>query len=197
MYAHGLGDRVRANIPGGVTVVGDISGGPFVDSDGSVWWHVVDDTDRSRYDVREEEIDADDVLDYELADAKGRPDLTHPDNVKLLDVLASEARTALDDPAAVGLDVNDIDGQHAFAVTALDDIISLLNPAEETRASYAATLTILGKHLAERQDEIEQAELGYDGHDQATREAYQEAWGALKDALDCLDNAIAALVPEN
>ncbi len=118
----------------------------------------------------------------------------------MLDVLASEARTALDDPAALGLPyedgVNDYDPTiaRAFAIDRLDDIINALNPSEETRKSYARTLKVLGRHIAERQDAIELSYRKYDS--ETAKTAYAEAHEALTLALDYLDTAIGALAPE-
>jgi hypothetical protein len=110
---------------------------------------------------------------------------------KLIDVLASEARTALTDPAGLDLPagVDTVD----FAVARLDEIINLLNPSSETRADYALTLTVLGRQLAERADTIDQKELEYGEHDAETRTAYEEAHTAISQALDLIDGAIEAL----
>lgn len=152
-----------------------------------------------------------DIIDSELADAKGRPDVQHPSNTfgevgveaRLLDNIASYARTALDDYAGLpdteqakirstlAPSVNA--GLVAYAVERLDEIINVLNPAENTRESYAATLTMLGRQLAERADTIEQNELEYEEHDDDTKQAYTEAHTALLQALDRLDEAIDAL----
>ena len=125
------------------------------------------------------------------------------DETVLLDVIASNARTALDDPNGLPedewakvkstLDPSVNAGLVAYAVTQLDEIINTLNPAEETRASYAETLTMLGRHIAERADSIEQHELSYEDHDDETKEAYGEAHSALMQALDRLDEAIQYL----
>ena len=66
MYAYGIGDRVEAKIPGGVTVVGLIVSGPSVDADGSTWFMIESGSpsdDGQRYDVRDDEITV--VLDSE------------------------------------------------------------------------------------------------------------------------------------
>jgi dsDNA-specific endonuclease/ATPase MutS2 len=65
-----------------------------------------------------------------------------------------------------------------------------------TAESFARTLTVLGRQLAERQDEInyngEQArETGGD----KDAEVYDLVGNRLEDALDALDEAIAALTP--
>lgn len=112
----------------------------------------------------------------------------------MLDNLASEARTALDDPEYY--DIRDQAQAQALAISKLDEIINLLNPADETREAYAATLEILGRHLAERQDVIEANELNYEEHDAETKTAYETAHDAVGRALDALDEAIAALRPE-
>jgi len=126
----------------------------------------------------------------------------------LLDVLASLARTALDDPNALpeaprpwtGKTEDPTlyagEGYEVYAIDRLDEIINALNPAEETTEAYADTLTMLGRQLAERADKIEQDELTYEEHDDAMRKAYEEAHTALSQALDLLDEAIAALRPE-
>lgn len=115
----------------------------------------------------------------------------------LLDVLASFARTALDDPASLpGLDYERPGVALAYAIDKLDTIINTLNPSEESREAYAETLTMLGRHLAERQDTIERDELTYQEHDTATKIAYMNARVHLGLALDALDEAINALTPE-
>jgi len=112
-----------------------------------------------------------------------------------IDQIASLARTALDDPGAIGLPyrdgVNDYDPSVAtsYAIDRLDEIINALNPAEETSEAYAATLTILGRHLAERRDAIEDREL--------LPAIYAEAVEEIGLALDHLDAAIAALTQDD
>lgn len=118
---------------------------------------------------------------------------TNPAEQKLIDVLASEARTALDDPAAVGIPESNVGGRHAYAIERLDEIITMLNPASETPQDYAFTLTMLGRQLAERADVIETSELSYPEHDAKTRTAYEEAHTAIMQACDLLDGAIEAL----
>lgn len=110
----------------------------------------------------------------------------------MLDVLASHARTALDDPGALTGDLAEWQargGPSRYAIDKLDEIIAALNPALETRETFAATLTILGRHLAERQDLIEQT------HDDDEQDADRLADAAkeIGAALDSLDAAIAAL----
>lgn len=112
----------------------------------------------------------------------------------MLDVLASEARTALDDPEYY--DITDQAKAQALAIDRLDDIISTLNPGEDTRETFAYTLKVLGRHIADRQDAIEANELSYEDHDDETKAAYAEAYEALTLALDYLDTAIGALAPE-
>lgn len=124
---------------------------------------------------------------------------------KLLDVLASEARTALDDYAGLPeseqakiqptLEPSVNAGLVAYAVEKLDEIINALNPASEFRADYAHTLKVLGRQLAERADTIDQKELEYGEHDPETRSAYEEAHTSLLQALDLIDEAIATLDP--
>ena len=58
-----------------------------------------------------------------------------------------------------------------------------------TFEAFAATLTILGRHLAERQNVLEAGE--YDSRDDVERQA--EAVEALRRALDALDEAIGVL----
>jgi hypothetical protein len=114
---------------------------------------------------------------------------------RLLDTIASEARTALDDPEYY--DITDQANAQALAIERLDEIIEALNPSTETREAYADTLTILGQHLAERADVIEASEVSYPEHDAATREAYEEAHTALLQALDLIDTAIESLRGES
>lgn len=145
---------------------------------------------------------------------------------EMLDVLASNARTALDDPVGVGLEDADplqlrvalnratraassrdvgrvmaetsaislgltsFEKRHAYAIDRCDEIINALNPAEDTREAFAATLTLLGRHLAERQDTMEA--LLPDTEEPDTS-AYELAVVALADSLNVLDVAIAAL----
>lgn len=116
----------------------------------------------------------------------------------LIDTLASEARTALDDPAAIDLRfVGAPKLAVDYAIGKLDDIIGILNPSEDTRAAYAGSLSALGRQLAERQDAMKAQEGSYADHDDATAEAYREADGALTRALDALDEALAALAGED
>lgn len=149
---------------------------------------------------------------------------------ELLDVLASKARTALDDPAGVGLEdaepvilrshlnratraasshdvgkvlaetsavslgIASFEKRHAYAIARCDEIINALNPAEDTREAFAATLTLLGRHLAERQDTMEA--LLADTEEPDTT-AYRTAAAAIVDALDNLDDAILALAGDS
>jgi hypothetical protein len=114
----------------------------------------------------------------------------------LIDVLCSEARTALDDPDSVGIKYIDLEQRHLYAIERLDTIIGALNPSEETTLNQARALSCLGQQLAERQSYIEQWELSYDEHSPATRQAYADATEALDRALGALDDAILALAPE-
>lgn len=115
----------------------------------------------------------------------------------LLDQLASLARTALDDPDSLP------DGEYqqttwggdrgnpkGYAIGKLDEIIQSLNPSTNDRQSFATTLTLLGRHLAERQDSMEA--LLADTEEPDTT-AYRTAAAALADTLDALDDAILAL----
>lgn len=112
----------------------------------------------------------------------------------MLDSLASLARTALDDPSGLPDELSDsADARAGYAIDKLDEIIEALNPSTQDRESFARTLTVLGRHVAERQDQIEAL---LPDVDEADREAYEEAHGALKEALDFFDHAIGALQPE-
>lgn len=130
----------------------------------------------------------------------GAPGQTEP---PLLDVLASCARTAIDDPAGVGLAPFELGaGEYAkvdpvalrdarvFALNRLDDIIDALNPDVESRETFAATLTMLGRHLAERQD-LMRTLLGDAEADDRT--AYYFASQMVDRALIGLAKAIDAL----
>ena len=137
----------------------------------------------------------------------GEPGQTEP---PLLDVLASNARTALTDPdglpepvasilaAAERRAVDPDDNPYAdYAVTQLDELINALNPAEYDRASFAATLTMLGRHLAERADElVANATQAAETDAAADAEALQAAADLVQDACDKLDEAIETLVPD-
>lgn len=119
-----------------------------------------------------------------------------------LDHLASLARTALDDPNGLpeaprpwtgpSDDPTAYYGQgySLYAIDRMDEIIDALNPALETRETFAASLTALGLHLADRADRMDSIALD-DG------EPYAEAAGLVHAALDRLDEAIALLAPES
>lgn len=165
----------------------------------------------------------DETMNMELADAKGRPGATHPESIRerarlhrdfnvaegsseapLLDVLASLARTALDDPEALeeadmraaiekqlpGANPLPENLHNVYAVCMLDEIIEALNPTYETRETFVATLTILGSHLAERADVMRDVDADVESGEKA---AYERAANRVHDALDVLDEAIGAL----
>lgn len=147
--------------------------------------------------------DYDWVMDSELADSKGRPETVHPSlSDSGLDMLASQARTALDDPGGVGLNSPDrvggtlekqrtIDANQGFAIQRCDEIINLLNPSEWTRATAARALRVLGRHVAEVSDALilpgAYSDIG------AAADVCQEAANAISDALDHVDSAIRSL----
>lgn len=118
----------------------------------------------------------------------------------MLDTLASNARTALDDPAglpesvAAAYGLRTASDLKAYAIARMDEIIGLLNPADETRETFADTLTILGRHLAERADVMESVDADAESGDRA---AYVNAAALVHRALDVLDEAIAELRPED
>lgn len=111
-----------------------------------------------------------------------------------IDQMASLARTALTDPAALPDDA-DADAamvaalntttQHAYAVARLDEIINALNPAELTHANAADTLTLLGRHV---QATLERLEA--EGLLEAGRSTIADL---ITGGLDLLDGAIGAL----
>ena len=111
----------------------------------------------------------------------------------MLDVLASYARTALDenDVQAADPDVpfTNSAGVTLYAINRMDDLIELLNPSYETTETFARTLTVLGRHLADRLEVM--MNLALDDGD--------EVWGVAIDrathALDLIDEAIASLAP--
>lgn len=109
----------------------------------------------------------------------------------MLDTLASNARTALDDPGALPEPIGD---QFAYVIARMDEIIGLLNPADETRETFADTLTILGRHLAERADVMESVDADVESGERA---AYVNAAALVHRALDVLDEAIAELRPDD
>src|SRR5262245_5821930 len=104
-----------------------------------------------------------------------------------LDVLASYARTALDDPGLMVDEQKRVVAGAGYAIDRLDDLINAINPAELTNENAAGALTILGRHMAEvaRRLEIETGDLI-----PARRE---EAITAIGAGLDSIDEAIAAL----
>jgi hypothetical protein len=125
----------------------------------------------------------------------------------MLDVRASYARTALDDPGC--LPEGELDEAIAdaelydrvfadaapaptvrYAIGQMDEIINVLNPDYETRETFAATLTVLGRHLADRLERMENCTLDAEGPDKT---AYDAAAECLFSALDELDEAIAML----
>lgn len=123
-----------------------------------------------------------------------------------LDVLASQARTALTDPGALGLrETRDgVCEADVYAVAQLDAIINTLNPAEWTRETAAVALRTLGRHLAEVAD----AALALSGPDVVTpadttyaelnaeASAWFDVYDALSGALDRVDSAISSLEGE-
>lgn len=120
----------------------------------------------------------------------------------LLDTLASFARTALTDKeglppsVAVGLeraerratDPGD-DPYLLYAVDCLDDIIDLLNPGTETLETLAASVRILGRHLAERADVLRAVDA-----DERDAHRYRFAANRIDEALDLVDEGISELL---
>jgi hypothetical protein len=112
----------------------------------------------------------------------------------MLDVIASETRTAMDEGFAYdGVNDTDLSPEQArsYVIDKMDDLIDLLNPSMETTETFARSLTVLGRHIADRLDRMQNLALD-DG---------EEVWGetirATDLALDALDEAIAALTPED
>ena len=112
----------------------------------------------------------------------------------LLDTLASLARTALSDPAALDLrETRDgVEEANVYAIDRLDDIIDALNPSEETLATFAATFRILGRHLAERRDYLAATD-----YEPEMLVRCHEAAEYIDAALDSLDQAIRTLEDED
>jgi hypothetical protein len=101
----------------------------------------------------------------------------------MLDQLASEARTALTDPAGLMEEPEDL---VLYAVERLDTIIGTLNPSDWNAVTTADALTALGRQLAEVKDGIEAS---------ANFRGWLAALVELDGALDHLDVAIAELKP--
>lgn len=122
--------------------------------------------------------------------------------MELIDQLASLARTALTDPNAIEIPVEYFrggsgNGATRYAVDKLDEIINALNPAEFDRRSFADTLALLGRQIAERQAEIEfNAKQAEESGGENDAEALYDAVQNLETACDYLDDAIEALVPD-
>lgn len=130
----------------------------------------------------------------------------------MLDQLASLARTAIDDPenldpermreelesywpgASPEGDATIPSLNRLYAISKQDAIINALNPAEETRETFAATLTILGRHLAERADVMRDVDADVESGEKA---AYERAANRVHDALDILDEAMTELRGED
>lgn len=137
--------------------------------------------------------------DVELLEAAGVPEHDEsgsPDD-GMLDKLASLARTALDDPealddpAAIAVRWLELPAlREAYAIEKLDEIIEALNPSYEARETFAATLTILGRHLAERADVMQEVDAD---EESGEKEAYEQAATLVGEALDKLDEAIDTL----
>jgi hypothetical protein len=111
----------------------------------------------------------------------------------MLDTIASLTRTAMDEGFAYdGVNDTDLTPEQAksYVIDKMDDLIDLLNPSTETTDSFARSLTVLGRHLADRLDRMENLMLD-DGED---------VWGVAIEqidiALDAIDEAIASLTPE-
>lgn len=134
--------------------------------------------------------------------------VTHTDR-PLLDVLASLARTALDDPDGLPADeeqrladcATETDRRGAvpvppalalYAIDRLDEIIETLSPSLHTQGNCARSATTLGQHLAALADE--NAAVADDPN--AVEEdavAHKAAAVSINRALDHIDAAIATL----
>ena len=110
--------------------------------------------------------------------------------------LASLARTALDDPAGVGLDIADMQACLTYATDRLDDIIRITDPIdtgdEEEFSAIAHGLDALGRHVERIRERVENLA--------AERPAVsgigvilEEASVALKEGLDRMDEGIAGI----
>jgi hypothetical protein len=109
-------------------------------------------------------------------------------------VFASWARTALDDPEAIAPEdlppaAGTVSPHMLYAIDRLDDLFTLLDPADETRENLARALTESALIVRAIQETIaaigEAGEPGY--------EDYLQADGEISSALDSLDDAIATL----
>lgn len=101
----------------------------------------------------------------------------------LLDEIASNIRTALDDPAGVGLDAYDWELIHdgrareaiRYAIRQADAIIAALNPSEDRRDLIADGFEVLQRQTEERASTCYQVDA-----DEADQAAY---WRAGQHAL--------------
>jgi hypothetical protein len=116
--------------------------------------------------------------------------MLHNEPPAMLDVRASYARTALDDPECLPEGELGEATTVGYAIDQLDEIINVLNPSYETRETFAESLTVLGRHLADRLERMENCTLDAEGPDKT---AYDAAAECLFSALDELDEAIAML----
>lgn len=129
----------------------------------------------------------------------------YPGVTPLLDTIASMVRHAAEDPDALH-DPPRWDGNLSYSSTMmrdadlrvyminrLDELINWLNPAEETRETFAATLTMLGSHLIERRDLMTTLLPDAEGDD---RKAYYFASQLVTRALGDIAKAIDALEPK-
>lgn len=112
---------------------------------------------------------------------------------ELLDSIASKARTALDDPLALDPDEYQERAPREYAIDKLDCIIEALNPSWEDRETFAASLTAIGRQLEDRRERIASLTPDTEPPDSA---AYWYANCELTEALDHIDNAIRAMLPE-
>ena len=108
----------------------------------------------------------------------------------MLDTIASLARTAMDEGFAYD-GVNDTEltpeQARAYVIDRMDDIINVLNPSMETTETFSRSLTVIGRHLADRVGTMES--LMQDDGEAVWGEAIERATAAL----DSLDEAIASL----
>jgi hypothetical protein len=112
----------------------------------------------------------------------------------MLDTIASLTRTAMDEGFAYdGVNDTDLTPEQAksYVIDKMDDLIDLLNPSMETTETFARSLTVLGRHIADRLDRMQNLALD-DGE-----EVWGEAIRATDLALDALDEAIAAITPQD
>lgn len=105
--------------------------------------------------------------------------------------LASEALTALTDPAGVGLEDGDVSGREDYMDERLNRIIAVTDPSDDELETerFADSLDALGSHIERLRERI----AGRNAYRPGSDARFGDVSNELTGALDMVDRAVAEL----